>query len=113
MRQLPRHSRAVRSLLRVLRPRARAWGAAPDLVAAVACGGARAAGGGAHRRHLVGPGAPDQITCGGGLMERLITGAHSKAHTHDQPWGRLASITLPGGSELSIYEPRHLTPPHD
>lgn len=40
-------------------------------------------------------------------------GAQIKAHIHDQPWGRLASITLPGGSELSIYEPRHPTPPHD
>lgn len=25
----------------------------------------------------------------------------------DQGWGRLVAITLPGGSELGIYEPRH------
>jgi catechol 2,3-dioxygenase-like lactoylglutathione lyase family enzyme len=30
---------------------------------------------------------------------------------HDEPWGRLATITLPGGSELSIYQPRHASPP--
>lgn len=30
----------------------------------------------------------------------------------EQSWGRLASIGLPGGGELSIYEPRHPSPPH-
>ena len=25
----------------------------------------------------------------------------------DQPWGRLAQISLPSGEELGIYEPRH------
>ena len=27
----------------------------------------------------------------------------------DESWGLLASIKLPSGSELSIYQPRHLT----
>lgn len=31
---------------------------------------------------------------------------------HEQPWGRLATVTLPGGGELSIYQPRHPSPPH-
>ena len=31
---------------------------------------------------------------------------------HDQSWGRLATMTLPGGGRLSIYQPRHPIPPH-
>jgi catechol 2,3-dioxygenase-like lactoylglutathione lyase family enzyme len=31
---------------------------------------------------------------------------------HDEPWGRLATMTLPGGSELPIYQPRHQSPSH-
>lgn len=30
----------------------------------------------------------------------------------EQSWGRLASIRLPGGGELGIYEPKHPSPPH-
>ncbi len=40
-------------------------------------------------------------------------GVKINAPVHDLPWGRLVSITLPGGSGLSIYEPRHPLPPHD
>jgi catechol 2,3-dioxygenase-like lactoylglutathione lyase family enzyme len=29
----------------------------------------------------------------------------------DQRWGRLASIRLPDGTELGLYEPRHPRPP--
>ena len=29
---------------------------------------------------------------------------------HDEPWGRLGTIVLPGGSRLSIYEPKHPNP---
>jgi hypothetical protein len=28
----------------------------------------------------------------------------------DQGWGRLTSITLPGGGKLGVYEPRHARP---
>ena len=28
----------------------------------------------------------------------------------EQEWGSLASIVLPGGSEISIYQPKHPTP---
>jgi catechol 2,3-dioxygenase-like lactoylglutathione lyase family enzyme len=31
---------------------------------------------------------------------------------HDERWGRLATMTLPGGGQVSIYQPRHPTPPH-
>ena len=29
----------------------------------------------------------------------------------DQDWGLLTRITLPGGGEIGIYEPRHARPP--
>jgi catechol 2,3-dioxygenase-like lactoylglutathione lyase family enzyme len=29
---------------------------------------------------------------------------------HDQPWGRLTEITLPGGGELGVYEAKHARP---
>ncbi|AWT46449.1 MULTISPECIES: VOC family protein [Streptomyces] len=30
--------------------------------------------------------------------------------TVDAPWGRLTGIRLPGGGEISLYEPRHPRP---
>lgn len=38
-------------------------------------------------------------------------GAQFRPETHDEQWGRLATIVLPGGGDLSIYEPRHRRPP--
>jgi hypothetical protein len=29
----------------------------------------------------------------------------------EESWGRLASIRLPGGGELAIYQPKHASPP--
>ncbi|HUP60649.1 MAG TPA: hypothetical protein VNA69_09550 [Thermoanaerobaculia bacterium] len=29
---------------------------------------------------------------------------------HDQPWGRLTHVTLPGGGKLGVYQPRHARP---
>ena len=29
---------------------------------------------------------------------------------HEEPWGAVVSITLPGGSALGVYEPRHARP---
>ena len=29
---------------------------------------------------------------------------------HDEGWGRVTSIGLPGGGEIGLYEPRHPTP---
>jgi catechol 2,3-dioxygenase-like lactoylglutathione lyase family enzyme len=29
---------------------------------------------------------------------------------HQQPWGTLVQITLPGGGKLGVYEPRHARP---
>ena len=33
------------------------------------------------------------------------------APVQDQGWGRLTSITLPGGGKLGVYAPRHARPP--
>ena len=30
----------------------------------------------------------------------------------EQRWGKLATLTLPGGSKLGIYEPKHARPNH-
>ena len=30
---------------------------------------------------------------------------------HDQPWGQLTQIVLPGGGKLGVYQPRHPSPP--
>lgn len=29
---------------------------------------------------------------------------------HDEPWGRLIDVTLPGGGKLGVYEPHHERP---
>ncbi len=29
---------------------------------------------------------------------------------HDAGWGRLVQVTLPGGGQLGVYEPRHAKP---
>jgi catechol 2,3-dioxygenase-like lactoylglutathione lyase family enzyme len=45
----------------------------------------------------------------GELTRRGVT---VKPPIHDQSWGRMVSIVLPGGGELSIYQPRHPSPRH-
>ena len=30
---------------------------------------------------------------------------------HEEPWGRMLDITLPGGGAVGVYEPRHERPP--
>jgi hypothetical protein len=29
---------------------------------------------------------------------------------HAQPWGLLTQVTLPGGGQLGVYQPRHARP---
>jgi catechol 2,3-dioxygenase-like lactoylglutathione lyase family enzyme len=45
------------------------------------------------------------------LTELRGKGVRIGDEIHDEPWGRLATLTLPGGGELSIYQPRHASPP--
>jgi catechol 2,3-dioxygenase-like lactoylglutathione lyase family enzyme len=37
-------------------------------------------------------------------------GVEVEPQVHDQSWGRLGFIRLPGGSRLGIYQPRHARP---
>lgn len=46
------------------------------------------------------------------LAELKRKGVQIGDEIHDERWGRLATMTLPGGGELAIYEPRHPSPPH-
>lgn len=41
------------------------------------------------------------------LKELAAKGVQIARPASDQGWGRLATITLPSGSELGLYEPRH------
>ncbi len=49
-------------------------------------------------------------------IETFVTQASDKGITctpiEDQNWGRLTTITLPGGGALGVYEPLHDRPPH-
>jgi predicted enzyme related to lactoylglutathione lyase len=44
------------------------------------------------------------------LAELEARGAQVTSDVSDQGWGLLASIRMPDGSELPIYEPRHPSP---
>ena len=46
------------------------------------------------------------------LGEFKRKGVEVKLPILEQQWGSLASIVLPGGSTLSIYQPKHPSPPH-
>jgi catechol 2,3-dioxygenase-like lactoylglutathione lyase family enzyme len=39
-------------------------------------------------------------------------GVRVNGPVREHRWGRLASFRLPGGGELSVYEPAHPKPPH-
>lgn len=45
------------------------------------------------------------------IAELTAAGAEVARDVTDQPWGQLATIRLPDGSELPIYQPRHPSPP--
>lgn len=44
------------------------------------------------------------------LVEFKRKGVAVKIPTLEQEWGSLASIVLPGGSAISIYQPKHPNP---
>ena len=44
------------------------------------------------------------------LRELRDKGVKVAPEVHDERWGRLGAIVLPGGGRLSIYEPRHPRP---
>lgn len=48
-------------------------------------------------------------------VEVFVKAATAKGATcsgvQDQGWGLLTAVTLPGGGEIGVYEPRHQRPP--
>ena len=46
------------------------------------------------------------------LEQLRLKGVTIGGEVTEQRWGRLASLRLPGGGQIGIYEPRHPTPPH-
>jgi hypothetical protein len=45
----------------------------------------------------------------GALREAMAQRGVACGPVHEQPWGSLTSVTLPGGGELGIYQPKHET----
>jgi hypothetical protein len=41
------------------------------------------------------------------LQELAAKGVQPTRPISDEGWGMLASVSLPGGSELLLYQPRH------
>lgn len=44
------------------------------------------------------------------LRERLSASDVESSEVSDQGWGLVTEVTLPGGSKLGIYQPRHARP---
>ena len=45
------------------------------------------------------------------VAELAARGAETTGEVHEERWGRVTAIRIPGGGELGLYEPRHPTPP--
>jgi hypothetical protein len=48
----------------------------------------------------------------GQLLSRMERHGVPCSEVEDHPWGRLTRMTLPGGGQLGVYEPRHPRPGH-
>ena len=44
------------------------------------------------------------------LIKKLERKGYKTSGVQDAGWGLLTSVTLPGGDDLGIYEPRHASP---
>jgi hypothetical protein len=44
------------------------------------------------------------------ILELREKGVKFSRPVHDERWGRISAIALPGGGELGIYQPRHASP---
>jgi catechol 2,3-dioxygenase-like lactoylglutathione lyase family enzyme len=44
------------------------------------------------------------------LAELTEKGADTTGEVHEERWGRVTAIRIPGGGELGLYEPRHPRP---
>jgi hypothetical protein len=46
------------------------------------------------------------------VVRRLAAAGVKCTPVQEQPWGLLTHLTLPGGGNLGLYQPRHPLPPH-
>lgn len=44
------------------------------------------------------------------FVEQMTTQKIKCSEIQDQPWGQLVQLTLPGGGNLGVYQPRHARP---
>jgi predicted enzyme related to lactoylglutathione lyase len=44
------------------------------------------------------------------LAELAARGAETSGEVHEERWGRVTAIRIPGGGELGLYEPHHPRP---
>ena len=44
------------------------------------------------------------------LAELAAKGAETTGEVHEERWGRVTAIRVPGGGELGLYEPHHPRP---
>ena len=44
------------------------------------------------------------------LAELAARGAETTGEVHEERWGRVTAIRVPGGGELGLYEPHHPRP---
>ena len=44
------------------------------------------------------------------LAAQMTEAGYTCTDISDEGWGRLTCVTLPGGSQLGIYQPRHASP---
>jgi hypothetical protein len=47
----------------------------------------------------------------GRLVQSLKAMSVPCSELHEEPWGSLTEVTLPGGGKLGIYQPKHARPP--
>jgi catechol 2,3-dioxygenase-like lactoylglutathione lyase family enzyme len=45
-------------------------------------------------------------------MARLTAAGAAFGPIHEERWGRIALMTIPGGAQLSVYQPSHPSPSH-
>jgi hypothetical protein len=46
----------------------------------------------------------------GAFVEEMTEHSIPTGPVHDEPWGSVTRLTLPGGGKLGVYQPRHARP---
>ncbi|MDQ6624317.1 MAG: extradiol dioxygenase [Verrucomicrobiota bacterium] len=45
------------------------------------------------------------------FMREMSSNGLRCGEAHDEPWGRVTQVALPGGGKIGVYQPRHPRPP--